>query len=63
MVVPKTPTMEVKAKVMFAQSLLSKAKPVECVITVAADGSESVRDVKEKISVDVVLVFCALVWN
>ncbi len=44
-------TMEVTARVTFAQSILSKARPVDCKIRVAADGSDSMKDVKEKISV------------
>ena len=51
MVAAKDNKMEIKARVTFAQSLLSKAKPVDFVISVAADGSDTIRDVKEKVSV------------
>jgi hypothetical protein len=44
-------TMNVTARVMFGHTILSKGTDPECSINVAKDGSDSVQDLKEKISV------------
>lgn len=41
----------VKCRVMFGQNILQQGKPFECAISVKADGSDSIVDIKEKIAV------------
>ena len=43
--------MSVTVRVMFGHTILENGKPVECAINVAADGSDSICDVKRKIAV------------
>lgn len=44
-------TVSVKCRVMFGQNILMQKKPVEGVITVEADGSDSIQELKTKIAV------------
>ena len=40
-----------KCRVMFGQNILQQEKPSECAISVKADGSDSIVDIKKKIAV------------
>ena len=44
-------TISATCRVMFGHTIMEKGKPVECTILLAADGSDSVEQVKEKIAV------------
>ena len=44
-------TVSVKCRVMFGQNILMQKKAVEGVITVKADGSDSIQELKTKIAV------------
>lgn len=43
--------MSITARVMFGHTILSKGADPDCSISVAADGSDSVQDVKGQIAV------------
>ena len=49
--VAKKDTISATCRVMFGHTIMEKGKPVECAIILAADGSDSVEHVKEKIAV------------
>ena len=40
-----------KCRVMFGQNILQQGKPFECAISIRADGSDSILDIKKKIAV------------
>lgn len=44
-------TVSVRCRVMFGQNIMMQKKPVEGVITVKADGSDSIQELKSKIAV------------
>ena len=44
-------TVSATCRVMFGHTIMEKGKPVECAILLAADGSDSVEQVKDKIAV------------
>jgi len=46
-------TLDVTARVMFGHTIILKDAPPECTISVAADGSDSIQEVKAKISASV----------
>lgn len=41
----------ISCRVMFGQNITMQGNPVECAISVKADGSDSVQDMKTKIAV------------
>ena len=43
--------MSIGCRVMFGQNILMQKKPVNCAISVKADGSDSIQDIKIKIAV------------
>lgn len=49
-------TVSVKCRVMFGQNIMLQKENVEGVITVRADGSDSIQELKTKIAVCVVLL-------
>lgn len=52
-------TMSITARVLFGHTILSKGADPECSISVAADGSDSVQDVKGQIAVSEEIVVYA----
>ena len=45
--------MSINCRVMFGQNIVMQKKPVNCAISVKADGSDSIQDIKTKIAVRV----------
>ncbi len=50
-------TVSVKCRVLFGQNIMLQKSPVEGVITVKADGSDSIQELKTKIAVCGALLF------
>ena len=45
--------MSINCRVMFGQNIVMQKKPINCAISVKADGSDSIQDIKIKIAVSV----------
>ena len=43
--------MSINCRVMFGQNIVMQKKPINCAISVKADGSDSIQDIKIKIAV------------
>ena len=56
--------MSINCRVMFGQNIVMQKKPINCAISVKADGSDSIQDIKIKIAVNSIRIIfiCAFTF-